>query len=84
MDGVPVGAAGRQGPLLRRVQVCGMPLRSQQCVQQVALWHQPGHLLVKFLDYYAGAVGPWPPPKAPQQPASTVAPAQRRAGSLSR
>ena len=49
MDGVPIGAAGQQGPLLRGVDVCGMPLRSQQCVQQVALWHPPGHHLVQTL-----------------------------------
>ena len=31
------------------VQVRCMPLRSQQCVQQVALWHPPGHHLVQTL-----------------------------------
>ena len=41
--------SGRQGPLLRGVQVRGMPQRSQQCVQQVALWHRPGHHLVQIL-----------------------------------
>ena len=44
MHEVPVGAAGRQGPVLRGVQVRGMPLCSQQCVPQVALWHPPGIL----------------------------------------
>ena len=53
MHGVPVGAAGRQGPVLRGVQVRGMPLCSQQCMQQVALWHPPGHPQTTMLEALA-------------------------------
>ena len=73
MHGVPVGAAG---PLLRGVQVRCMSPRSSA----FNMSHRGIRLVSiqsKTLDHDAGgsgAVGQWPPLKAPQRPASAYVP----------
>ena len=68
--------------LEQRISKC-MRSRLQQCMQQVSSWHHLVTILSKPSGRYTGAsraVGPWPPPKAQQVPASS--PALVQAGPL--